>query len=41
MALPTMGSLPTMTMVIGVEAFRCIDGPTGRFKLAGDSVVYR
>jgi hypothetical protein len=24
--------------VIGVEAFRCIDGPTGRFKLAGDSV---
>jgi hypothetical protein len=41
MARPTMGSLPTMAMVIGVEAFRRIDGPMGRFKLTGDSVVYR
>ena len=36
MARPTMGSLPTMTTVIGVEAFRRIDGPMGRFKLAGE-----
>src|ERR687896_478113 len=36
MAWPTTGSLPTMTMVIGVEAFRRIDGPMGRFELAGE-----
>src|ERR671917_2107212 len=36
MARPTTGSLPTMTMVIGVEAFWRIDGPMGRFKLAGE-----
>ena len=36
MARPTMGSLPTMTTVIGVEAFRRIDGPMGRFELAGE-----
>ncbi len=36
MARPTTGSLPTMTMVIGVEAFRRIDGPMGRSTLAGE-----
>ena len=36
MARPTTGSLPTMTMVIGVEDFRRIDGPMGSFKLAGE-----
>src|ERR671916_2274126 len=40
MARPTTGSLPTMTMVIGVEAFRRIDGAMGRSELTGDSVVW-